>query len=74
MLCSATLKTDSKNAESVASALNVDNLNSEWLHIETTHNGAVKTKIETNDINTLLSTIDDLISCQMVSESMLKNG
>jgi len=73
MMNFATLITDSKDCESVAFALNVDNIKKEDLEIETKRNkDKIITRVEAKNINTLLATLDDIIYCQMVAEKSIK--
>lgn len=68
----ATLKTESKDAESVASALDIDNVKLEKLRVETkTEKDKILTRIESNSINTLINTLDDIIRCQIVAEKII---
>jgi hypothetical protein len=68
----AVLKTESKDAESVASALDIDNIRLEDLRVETkTEKDRIVTRIESNNINTLINTLDDIISCQIVAERII---
>lgn len=69
----ATLKTESKDAGSVASALDVDNVKLEKLRVETkTEKDKILTKIESNSINTLINTLDDILCCQIVAEKIIE--
>ncbi len=73
MKCVAELTTESKDVESVARALNVDNV--QLRGIETVvSGGSIKTVVSSDKISTLLSTLDDIICCQMVAESTIQNG
>ncbi|MEA3255145.1 MAG: KEOPS complex subunit Pcc1 [Candidatus Altiarchaeota archaeon] len=76
MKCNAILKTESSDARSVSEALNVDNTALENLEIETREEGGhIVTKLGSDNPHTLLNTLDDLISCQMVAErAITKNG
>jgi hypothetical protein len=73
MIHEATLRTESMDKESVARALQVDNLvNMKNLKINTEVEGKkIVTTLKTNSIKTLLNTLDDLIYCQMVAEKSL---
>lgn len=71
----AILITESNDCESVASALNVDNTKLDDLEIKTsTDKDKIITKIKAKNINTLLATLDDVISCQMVAEKTIKQN
>ena len=73
MKFSAVLKTESMDAESVSRALQIDNVDMENFRIDTdAEKGRIVTKIETEKINTLLSSLDDVIKCQMVAEDSIK--
>ena len=73
MKCRAILKTTSQDAESVAKALSVDNVQLDNLKIETRGEGnLIKTTVETDNAPTLLNTLDDIIYCQMVAEKVIK--
>jgi len=68
----ATLKTESKDAESVASALDIDNVKLEKLRVETkSERDKILTRIEADSINTLINTLDDIIRCQIVAEKII---
>jgi hypothetical protein len=70
----ARLTTESKDASSVSRALDVDNIKLEGLAVES---GVVDKKIvtiiESNNLKTLINTLDDLISCQMAAEKLLND-
>jgi hypothetical protein len=69
----ATLKTESWDAKSVSAALNVDNIKLEKLKIKSGHMGAmVVTEVESESLSTLANTLDDLLSCQLASEKLIK--
>jgi len=71
----ATLITESNDCESVASALNVDNIKLDDLEIKTsTDKNKIITTIKAKNINTLLATLDDIISCQMAAEKTIKKN
>jgi len=73
MKFTAVLKTESKDAESVARTLQVDNVEMEGLRIRTESNqGRIITRVESNKIGSLLSSLDDVIKCQMVAEDIIK--
>jgi len=68
----ATLKTESKDAKSVASALDIDNVKLEKLRVETkSERGKILTRIESDSVNTLINTLDDIIRCQIVAEKII---
>jgi hypothetical protein len=70
----ARLTTESKDASSVSRALNVDNIKLEDLAIESGIVGnKIVTNIESNNLKTLINTLDDLISCQMAAEKLLND-
>lgn len=72
MKTSAVLRTQSKDAHSVSSALEVDNVELEGLRVRTrTENGAVVTEIESDGIKALIRALDDIICCQMVAEKTI---
>jgi len=75
MKFSAVLKTESMDAESVSKALQIDNVDMENFRINTgAEEGRIVTKIEAEKINTLLSSLDDVIKCQMVAEENIEHG
>ena len=75
MKFSAVLKTESKDAESVSRALQIDNVDMEGFRINTgVERGRIVTEMESDRINTLLSSLDDVIECQMVAEKSLEDG
>ncbi|MFH1126256.1 MAG: KEOPS complex subunit Pcc1 [Candidatus Altiarchaeota archaeon] len=71
----AKLKTGSGNSSEVCRSLDVDNVSLKDLSIETGHDErSITTLVRSNSIRTMLSTIDDLIRCQIAAESVVKNG
>jgi len=73
MKFTAILKTKSKDAESVSQALEVDNVDMKDLGIKTGFTqDRIITKVESNNIGSLLSSLDDVIKCQMVAEDIIK--
>ena len=75
MMCKATLTTESKDGRAVAESLNADNVRMDRLVVRTACRGNhVVSQITADSTSTLLSTIDDLIRCQITSESMIKDG
>ena len=68
----AILKTESRDANSVSGALDVDNIKLKGLSICTkVEKGRIVTKIRSREVNTLLNTLDDIIHCQMVAEKVI---
>ncbi|MCX6695749.1 MAG: KEOPS complex subunit Pcc1 [Candidatus Altiarchaeota archaeon] len=68
----ATLVTESKKPESVAKALNVDNIRMSGLEITTSVSGGrVETRMGANSMTTLLSTLDDVLKCQIMAEGLV---
>lgn len=68
----AVLKTDSGDAVSVASALEVDNMKLEGLKVGTKAEGnTLVTEMESNRISTLINTLDDIICCQIMAERII---
>lgn len=71
----ALLLTESKAAKNIAKSLDIDNLSRENLKISTKFfKGKIKTEIKAKKISTLLSTLDDIIRCQIIAERTIKNG
>ncbi|VVB54201.1 Uncharacterised protein [uncultured archaeon] len=69
MKFTATLLTESHDATSVAKALSADNHGVEGLTVETSaKNGMVRSIVASDRLGTLVSSVDDLIRCQMVAE------
>ena len=68
----AILNTDSVDAKSVAQALNRDNLDTTGLKIKTESRGKkIVTEVEASSMKSLLATLDDIISCQIVAEDVI---
>ena len=68
----ATLKTISRDGRHISEALNRDNGRGDKLKIVTESKGdKITTKIRTHSIRTLLSTLDDVIHCQIVAEKLI---
>lgn len=75
MMNTATLITESEDCESVASALNVDNIKDQNLEIKTsTNKDKIITQVKAKNINTLLATLDDIICCQAVAEKSINKN
>ena len=75
MMCRAELTTESKDAESVSKSLNVDNVDMKSLKVNTSVSGnKITSTVESNVLSTILSTVDDLLRCQITSESLIENG
>ncbi|MBN2014645.1 MAG: hypothetical protein JW778_05650 [Candidatus Altiarchaeota archaeon] len=73
MKITAVLKTESKDAGNVAAALDADNVSLPELRIRTEkEKDKVLTRVESNSINTLINTLDDLICCQMMAEKIVR--
>ena len=72
----ALLYTFSRDPETVARALNVDNVKEDKLRIRTKAvGGYVVSEVETKKLPTMLNCLDDLIACQMIAERILsENG
>lgn len=71
----AVLITESHDAENIAKSLNVDNVNEKNLEITTkVHDCKIETKVKAKSVATLLSTLDDVIRCQIIAEKTIKNG
>ena len=72
MMCDATLTTDSKDGKAVAKSLNADNVRMDSLTVKTTvAGGTIVSHIESQSVSCLLSTVDDLLRCQMTAESLI---
>ncbi len=68
----ARLVTESKDARSVSQSLNADNLPVGTLSVKSTEkDGFVVSEISSDSLTGLLSTVDDILRCQMASESLL---
>lgn len=73
MRCNALLETYSVDAENVFRALGVDNTVFEGLSIEMKPvGGKIRVKVGAEKPETLLSTLDDIIRCQIVAEEAIK--
>ncbi len=71
----ALLTTDSHDARSVSKSLDVDNVHEGNFSIVTKiKNQKIETRIKANSVSTLLSTLDDVIRCQMIAEKTIENG
>jgi hypothetical protein len=72
MNCHATMVTESKDASAVGKSLNADNVRMDSLTVKTTvFAGRIVTDIESESVSTLLATVDDLLRCQITSESLI---
>jgi hypothetical protein len=75
MMCHARLLTESRDAESVSKSLKPDNVGMRFLEVRTSVSGGrIVSDIESGSLTTLLSTIDDLLGCQITSESLIEDG
>ena len=70
----AELFTDSGDAESVSAAIDADNqFNDSENYVRcSTKDGKIYTSIKTNKLRTLISTMDDVIKCQIAAERVLE--
>ncbi|MFH0862958.1 MAG: KEOPS complex subunit Pcc1 [Candidatus Altiarchaeota archaeon] len=72
MMCKAILIAESLGAVAVAKALNGDNVRMDSLTVRTSSStGKVTTEIDCESVSTLMATVDDLLRCQMTSESLI---
>ena len=75
MMCHAKLVTESGDPASVSKSLNTDNVGLDSLEVETSVSGGrIISEIKSHRVSTLLSTVDDLLRCQITSESLIENG
>jgi len=65
---------DSEDPEATAKALDADNQKSEGLELETSAEDQVVSRIKTDRITTLISTLDDLVACHKTAEKVISNG
>ena len=71
----AKIRTGSKNGGEVCKSLDVDNVSLKDFSVETGFDSnEIISIVKSNSIATLLSTVDDLIRCQIAAESLIKNG
>jgi len=69
----AILTTESGDARSISRAIGIDNIILENLKIETKFDDKrIITEVESNSIDSLLSTLDDIIHCQIVAEKVIR--
>lgn len=69
----AILNTDSGDAKSISQALNRDNLDLNEFRITTEHRGKkIITMVGSNNMKSMLSALDDIISCQIVAEDVIR--
>lgn len=74
MMCEATLSTVSKDPRAVAASISADNTPVEGLSVSTSvSDSKVSTKVSAQSLSSLLSTLDDVLRCQMASEAVI-NG
>ncbi|HHQ45404.1 MAG TPA: hypothetical protein ENN13_04625 [Candidatus Altiarchaeales archaeon] len=74
MMVKALLKTDSKNPEALAKALNADNISADSLKVECVGGRQVVTTVESKSLSTLISTLDDIVSCMQAGEKVMRGG
>jgi hypothetical protein len=68
------LKTDSRNSQAVASALKIDNAEMKDLSVKTKAGEQIVTTVEAKSISKLISTLDDLVACQIAAEKVIGDG
>ncbi len=72
MRCHAKLTTDSANPEAVSESLKADNVLMKGLTISTrAEGGKIVSEIDAESVSTTLSTLDDILRCQITSESLI---
>lgn len=72
MMVDAILRTESKDPESVAASLSLDNCDLDGLRVSSSvEDGMVVSSVEGRSVGTVLSTLDDLVCCQITSESLV---
>jgi hypothetical protein len=72
MNCQATLRTESKDAAAVAESLRPDNVGMDSLSVSSRADGGfVVSEVRSRSVGTLLATVDDILRCQMASESLI---
>ena len=75
MMCHAKLTTESRDAGSVSKSLNPDNVDMDSLEVSTSVSGStITSEVKSTSLSTLLSTVDDLLRCQITSESLIEDG
>jgi len=75
MICEAYLTTESTDATAVCESLKVENVSLDKLKVRTYEQGGkVVSQISCESVSTCLSTLDDLIRCQICSEAVIENG
>jgi len=71
----ATLRIQSADPQSLKGALCPDNVCGEELRVESKKKpDYVETKVSCNRLNTLLASLDDIIRCHCVAESVIRDG
>lgn len=70
----AILRIKSKNPKIIEGALAVDNKTAGQRIASRVEKDYMIARVESDSINTLLATLDDMIYCQMVSESVMEDG
>lgn len=68
--------TESRDAGSISSSLDIDNLEVEgsenlYIDIKPIDKKRIRTVVKSNKIGTLINTLDDIIRCQIVAENLL---
>ncbi|HIE33747.1 MAG TPA: hypothetical protein EYP86_01235 [Candidatus Altiarchaeales archaeon] len=76
MRCRALMITESRDAGSISSSLDIDNLGVEgsenlYIDIKPIDKKRIRTVVKSNKIGTLINTLDDIIRCQIVAENLL---
>jgi len=76
MRCRALMITESRDAGSISSSLDIDNLEVEgsenlYIDIKPIDKKRIRTVVKSNKIGTLINTLDDIIRCQIVAENLL---
>jgi len=68
------MTTESQDAKAVSRALCPDNKDMDSIEIETVSGNLVRTSVSSASIGSLISTLDDVISCQIGAEKVMLNG
>jgi len=76
MRCRALMITESRDAGSISSSLDIDNLEVEgsenlYIDIKPIDKKRIRTVVKSNKIGTLINTLDDIIRCQIIAENLL---
>lgn len=74
MKIKAEMITESKNPQAVAMALDADNKQMPGISVFALDDGRIRTEVSAETVGSLISTLDDVVCCQMGAEKVMMHG